>query len=60
MMRIFFLFGLDLKLLIDKPGFCECVETRSFFILANNSRSQQNEAVLPNYQKISPYKSVLY
>ena len=29
--------------LIDKPGFCECVETRVFFILANNSSSKQNK-----------------
>ena len=28
---------------IDKPGFCECVETRSFLILANNSSSKQNK-----------------
>ena len=27
---------------IDKPGFCKCVEIRSFFILANNSRFKQN------------------
>ena len=28
---------------IDKPGFGECVETRSFFILPNKSSSKQNE-----------------
>ena len=28
---------------IDKPGFCECVETRYFFILVNNSSSKQNQ-----------------
>ena len=28
---------------IDKPGFGECVETSSFFILPNNSSSKQNE-----------------
>ena len=27
---------------IDKPSFCECVETRSFLIFANNSRFKQN------------------
>ena len=27
----------------DKTGFYECVETRYFFILANNSRSKQNK-----------------
>ena len=29
-----------------KPDFSECVETRFFFILANNSRSKQNETNL--------------
>ena len=28
---------------IDKLGFCECVETWFFFILANNSSSKQNK-----------------
>ena len=28
--------------IIDKPGFSECLETRFFFILANNSSSKQN------------------
>ena len=28
---------------IDKPGFCECIETRYFFILENNSSSKQNK-----------------
>ena len=28
---------------IDKSGFCECAETRVFFILANNSRSNPNK-----------------
>ena len=27
----------------SKPGFCECVKTRSVFILANNSSSKQNK-----------------
>ena len=27
---------------INKTGFCECVETRYFLILANNSSSKQN------------------
>ena len=27
---------------IDKPGFCECVETRSLLILANSLSSKQN------------------
>ena len=34
----FFLF-----LYINKNGFSECVETRSFFSFANNSRSKQNK-----------------
>ena len=34
----FFLFR---SWVIDKPGFCECVKTRYFFILANNSNSKQ-------------------
>ena len=41
------MFGIFLVLFrsldIDKPGFCECVKIRSFFILANNTRSKQNE-----------------
>ena len=28
---------------IDKPGFCEYVETMPFIILANNSDSKQNK-----------------
>ena len=28
---------------IDKPGFCECAETKSFFILANSSSFKQNK-----------------
>ena len=28
---------------IDRPVFCECVETKSFYILANNSRSKHNK-----------------
>ena len=28
---------------IYKPGLCECVETRSFLILVNNSSSKQNK-----------------
>ena len=42
----FFLFCLDLELLIkkcQKPGFRECVETRSVLNFANNSRSKQNK-----------------
>ena len=39
----FIVFG---SFVINKPGFSECVETRSFFILANNSRSKQNETNL--------------
>ena len=31
---------------IDEPGFGECVETRSFSILANNSRSKQSKTNL--------------
>ena len=39
----FFLFCLDLKLVINLCCFCDCVETRSFLILANNSSSKQNK-----------------
>ena len=28
---------------VNKSGFCECVETRHFLILANNSISKQNK-----------------
>ena len=28
---------------MDERGFCECEETRSFLILANNLRSKQNK-----------------
>ena len=28
---------------IDKPGFCERVETKYFSVLANNSSSKQNK-----------------
>ena len=31
-----------------KPAFCECVETRSFLVFANNSRSNQNEKIMRN------------
>ena len=39
----FFLFYLDLVLFIDKPGLCGCVETSFFIILANISKSKQNQ-----------------
>ena len=41
-----FLLCLDLELLIKtqkKKGFCACVETRSFLIFINNSRSKQHK-----------------
>ena len=38
----FLKFCLDF-LVIDKPGFYECVETSFFLILANNSSSKQNK-----------------
>ena len=40
------LFYLDLELLnkkCKKPGFFDCVETRSLLIFANDSRSRQNK-----------------
>ena len=39
--RIFFI--LFRSWVIDKPGFCEWVETSYFFILTNNSSSKQNK-----------------
>ena len=41
-MCVGFFFILFRSWVIDKNGFCECVETRYFLILANNSSSKQN------------------
>ena len=38
-------FSLFESWVLYKPGFFECVETRLFFILENNSRSNQNKKI---------------
>ena len=45
----FFLFcsGLELLIKMEKTGFYDCAETRSFLTFANNSRSEQNRKI-PN------------